>query len=409
VSSAVADGTPCFDGLACTSSDGCKGGACVGGPPVSCVDYDSECATGACREDAVGCVAEPKAQGTSCGGGPTCVDGVLASGHACDGAGACVPLPQVPCAPYAVCADDSACATSCTADADCVEGAACLDGACRANQPPVSDAGVDQDAGEGATITLDGRASSDPDGDPLTFAWSQVSGPAVVLSDPASDTPTFAAPAVTSDQPLVFRLTVSDPWEAGAPDETTVSVANSVNEPPQADAGTDLTANEGDLVSLYGSGSSDPNGDPLTYLWSIESGPSVAFDDPAAGIATFRAPLVNGDQTLVVKLVVRDGQVNSEPDLATVTIRDLDAPAPDDDRDKDVVFPDVVSDEVEIDAPPGWTVDVGPVDAGNGAEGSGSGSGCAFSLREPGSGAGVVGFLVLLVSLVFLGIAIRRE
>ena len=45
------------------------------------------------------------------------------------------------------------------------------------NHDPVADAGTDQTRTEGALVSLNGSASDDPDGDGLTYAWVQVSGP----------------------------------------------------------------------------------------------------------------------------------------------------------------------------------------------------------------------------------------
>ena len=400
-----ADGAACDDGLTCTFGDKCLHGLCKPGAAPDCGDWDGPCTVGTCLEEAGGCAASPKPEGTLCGGGAACSGGVLFPGTACDDAGECMPQAEQPCAPYAVCASAVACATSCVGDDDCVEGAACLGGECRANGAPVADAGGDQQAGEGVSVTLDGRASSDPDGDPLTFAWSQVSGPSVDLDDPTLDTPSFVAPGVTSDQPLVFQVVVSDPWLASAPAVATVTVQNTVNEPPVADAGTDVSANEGDLVSLYGTGSSDPNADPLTYLWSEQDGVTFTLDDPTAAIAIFRAPLVNGDQVVVLKLVVNDGQANSAPDTATVTIRDLDGPPPaDDGSGKDVVPPDLSGDEPDTSTAeaPGWTLDAGTLDTAPEASGSGTASGCTTGGSTP------VSLVVLLSTFVALGLALRR-
>jgi hypothetical protein len=80
-----------------------------------------------------------------------------------------------------------------------------------ANQSPRAVAGASQSVTAGTVVTLNGSASNDPDGDALTFEWSQTSGPQVSLSKANTSSATFTAPTVQSDTMLQFRLTVRDP------------------------------------------------------------------------------------------------------------------------------------------------------------------------------------------------------
>jgi hypothetical protein len=91
------------------------------------------------------------------------------------------------------------------------------------NQAPLADAGVDQSVTIGSIVTLDGSGSSDPELDPLSYAWSFVSKPAgstATLSDPSAVNPTFTA---VEDGDYVIQLVVYDGYKDSAPDTVKVT------------------------------------------------------------------------------------------------------------------------------------------------------------------------------------------
>ena len=90
------------------------------------------------------------------------------------------------------------------------------------------------------------------------------------------------------------------------------------NQPPVSNAGTDQSVSVGALVTLNGSGSSDPDpGDTITYLWSQTSGTAVTLSNPTVASPTFTAPATPG--TLVFQLEVDDGE-DTHTDTVTVTV-----------------------------------------------------------------------------------------
>ena len=94
-----------------------------------------------------------------------------------------------------------------------------------ASSSVLANAGQDQEVEEGAEVFLDGSASADPDGDPLTFLWVQREGPAVELLDASTASAHFVAPQVNVDTQLAFTLSVDD-GETSATDEVRVTVIN---------------------------------------------------------------------------------------------------------------------------------------------------------------------------------------
>ncbi|MDN5844681.1 MAG: PKD domain-containing protein [Candidatus Nitrosocosmicus sp.] len=97
---------------------------------------------------------------------------------------------------------------------------------------PVADAGPDQPVRSNDVVQLDGSNSSDPEGSPLTYSWTQLSGPEATLSDPFSSNPIFDAPEVNEQTDLTFQLIVTnEDGIVSEPDEVIVTV-NPVTTPP---------------------------------------------------------------------------------------------------------------------------------------------------------------------------------
>lgn len=184
------------------------------------------------------------------------------------------------------------------------------------NAPPVAYAGDDQIVSRNTMISLNGTASYDPDNNPLAYIWSIVSSPEGSTSqfdDPASPTPKIFA---DREGEYVFRLVVYDGQLYSNPDTV---VIQTVNNPPIADAGPDKSGVVGVPVNLNGSGSSDPNGDTLTYQWSVGSAPSgstATISNPTSVTPSFTPDLPG---TYTIQLVVNDGQVNSNPDTVIIS------------------------------------------------------------------------------------------
>lgn len=188
----------------------------------------------------------------------------------------------------------------------------------RPYEAPVANAGPDQSVNEGTGVSLDGSASTNTNGNPLTYKWTAPAG--ITLNSTTAINPSFTAPEVTVNTDYTFTLVVNDGVSDSPADQIVVTVKQ-VNKAPVANAGPAQTVDEGSTVTLDGSASSDPEGNAITYLWNAPSG--IVLSSASAVKPVFTAPLVHLDSVLVFSLVVNDGLLNSNTATVNITVKNL--------------------------------------------------------------------------------------
>lgn len=172
--------------------------------------------------------------------------------------------------------------------------------------PLVAYAGGDQVILEGASVAMLG--SSIPDG-ATVWQWTQVSGPKVTLKNAGLPNPSFDAPKLTGNNKvdLVFQLVVGDGARESLPSLIHITVAGG-NHPPVSKPGATQFVHEGDLVTLDGSASFDPDsGDTVTYHWISVTDLNVKLIGADTPKATFTVPAGSLGHSLVFSLEVSDG------------------------------------------------------------------------------------------------------
>jgi hypothetical protein len=196
-----------------------------------------------------------------------------------------------------------------------------------ANIPPVADDdtfAVDEDSFANPLDVLDG--DTDANGDTLTITavgtpdsgGAAVNGGTVITYTPLT--------GFVGDE--VFTYTVSDGNGGHDTALVTVTVVSGINSPPVAVAGDDQSVAPGEIVTLDGSGSYDPDGDPLIYHWrQIGGEPQVLLNNATALSTTFTAP--SSTAVLTFTLTVTDTPAGtlglpSVPDIVVITVSEGD-------------------------------------------------------------------------------------
>jgi hypothetical protein len=124
-------------------------------------------------------------------------------------------------------------------------------------------------------------------------------------------------PTFIIDKPGIYtaQLIVYDGTVNSIADTVNISTTNSA---PVADAGADQSALVNDTVTLDGSGSTDVDGDALTYSWSLTSptGSTAVLSNTTVINPVFT---IDVPGTYTAQLIVNDGTVNSDPDTVNIS------------------------------------------------------------------------------------------
>ncbi len=126
------------------------------------------------------------------------------------------------------------------------------------NNPPTANAGNDQTLAAGITSTTLSGSGSDPDGNPLTYSWTKITGPTATIVSPTSATTSITG--LAGGNSYVFRLSVSD-GQATTTDDVTITV------------------NSGPIQNPYPTGVPHPIPGTIEFENFDTGGPGIAYND----------------------------------------------------------------------------------------------------------------------------------
>ena len=175
------------------------------------------------------------------------------------------------------------------------------------NVTPIADAGSNQSVTAGQNVTLDGSGSRDTDGSIASYIWSQA----------GSQIGTGVSPVIRNLAAGNYAISLLVTDNEGATDTDTVVVtvneAQSGNASPIADAGSNHSIQQGEVVTLNATGSSDSDGNITGYVWR-ENNTIVA----RGAIASLNG-LTEGDYTIQLTVTDNDGATDTDTVLVTVS------------------------------------------------------------------------------------------
>ncbi len=196
------------------------------------------------------------------------------------------------------------------------------------NDAPVAEAGAALTQAADTTVQLNGGASSDPNGDALTYHWtfdrlpdgSELAGKEKAFS--ANDTADAVQPTFQPDRvgTFIVKLVVNDGKLDSLADFVIVTVTAPDNL-PVANAGVDVTGAMGTTIGLDGAASFDPKGRTLTYAWTLIDKPTAStLAGLTAGDSSAPSFMPDARGNYTVNLVVNNGLASSVADASVITV-----------------------------------------------------------------------------------------
>jgi len=170
-------------------------------------------------------------------------------------------------------------------------------------------------------VTFSGLRSYDEDGSIAEYDWAQLSGyEAFEFDEKASEL--IVTPTKEGYFSFVLKVKDNEGLESSLVLEEVKVVKEDISEEnnaPVADAGLDLFAKVGSIVTLDGSLSSDPEGDMITHLWKQINGENVVLSGITTATPSFLASKVGEYE---FELTVMDSNGKSSSDQVKVTVID---------------------------------------------------------------------------------------
>lgn len=193
------------------------------------------------------------------------------------------------------------------------------------NVAPVANAGGAQAILLGATVTLDGSASVDANGDALSYSWTlsaKPSGSNAVLTAAASVHPTLTPDVGGS---YSASLIVNDGKTTSATATVTITVTPPTDPSYYLAGGENRTIATGTTTSIGLPPWALANGDKLSYSWTLSSKPAGSNATLVSANAARASVTPDLPGSYVASLIVSDGKRLSLPALTTVNALDATA------------------------------------------------------------------------------------
>ena len=204
------------------------------------------------------------------------------------------------------------------------------------NKPPIIQiANFPKVVKENATVTLNAAATSDPEDGKnfLKFQWAQTAGVPIKKFLTKVDSPIlkFVVPEVApSGGSITMQLIVTDSKGESSVSQPSIFISLvNVNKPPISSISNIAPKNENSTVTLDASGSKDPDGEPLKFVWrQINPTPKVTIENNQSAVASFVAPNVQRDIKMQFSLNVLDGnKINGKANkTVSVLIKQVNLP-----------------------------------------------------------------------------------
>ncbi len=187
------------------------------------------------------------------------------------------------------------------------------------NKAPIANPGGPYQGNPNSPVSFNGSASTDPEGQTLTYNWD--------FGDGTSGTGVRPRHTYTTTGNFTVRLTVNDTQINSLPVTTTATITVQVNLPPTINQ---LSATPQTILDTASSAlrvtATDPENLALSYRWRVIPSNGGSFNNTTVAAPVFTPADVIGSQTVTLRVDVSDS-VNTTTDSIQITVNDANPPS----------------------------------------------------------------------------------
>ncbi|MHC9512136.1 TolB-like translocation protein [Kangiella sp. M94] len=171
----------------------------------------------------------------------------------------------------------------------------------------------------GYEVVVDGSESTDPENNIIKYNWKLIDYEYAQIEGNGNKQASIKLPLVAQDTNLTIELEIVD--DGYDKSIATKQISVEFNHPPEVVINAPGSAVEGSVIELSAEGSSDVEGESLSFQWSVVEGDNIVLNNANQMVASFTVPSLEEETDITVAVSVSDTVGNTSTAEAKISLQ----------------------------------------------------------------------------------------